>query len=275
MTSAGAEPGGHRPSASVVQARNLGFTRRGTVILDGVTWTVEPGQRWVVVGPNGSGKTTLLRFAGARELPVTGSCHVLGHRIGSVDLRVLRQRIGYLSPEIAVAMAPRMTVLEAVVTGLDATLVRWRQEFSTVQWDAARRQLEAFGCGDLHHRTFATLSEGERQRVLLARALVVEPALLLLDEPSARLDLVGRERLVQALALLEMHGALRAVVMVTHQLEEVPPGFTHALLLSAGRVVAAGPLEEVLIDDHVSTCFDAPLQVDQRDGRYSARLRTG
>ena len=259
---------------AVVEVRHLGFTRSGNIILDDVSWTVRPGERWAILGPNGAGKTTLLRFAGARELPVSGACWVLGDRIGTVDLRTLRTRIGYLSPELAVAIRGRMTVLETVVTGFDATLVRWRQEFTQGQWDEAAERLDALGCGHLGDRTFASLSEGERQRVLLARALVARPELLVLDEPFVRLDLIGRERLVDALAAVTADTRLRAVLMVTHHPEEIPPGFTHALLVSGGRVVAAGPVAATLTDRLVSECFGAPLHVSHRDGRYAARLET-
>lgn len=262
-----------RTSSAVVDLREVVFRRRGTVILDEVSWTVRRGERWVVIGPNGAGKTTALRFAGARELPVAGEVTVLGDRIGTVDLRVLRQRIGYLSPELVTAIRPTVTALEAVVTGIDATLAHWHQNFGDEHWERARRQLDVFGCGALTDHTMGTLSEGERQRVLLARALVAEPELLLLDEPSARLDLLGRERLVETLTTLSAEGPLEAVVLVTHHLEEVPPGFTHALLLADGRVVAAGPVGTTLTDAHVSAAFGAPLEVSARGGRYGARLR--
>jgi iron complex transport system ATP-binding protein len=272
----GNEPRGmsdHDERPVVIGLRDVVFRRRGAVILDQVSWTVRAGQRWVVIGPNGAGKTTALRFAGARELPVAGEVTVLGERIGTVDLRVLRQRIGYLSPELLRALRPTMTAIQAVVTGIDATLAHWRQEFDDAQWERAGRRLDAFDCGHLCGHTLDTLSDGERQRVVLARALVAEPELLLLDEPSARLDLLGRERLVETLTKVSGDDDLAAIVIVTHHLEEVPPGFTHALLLAGGRVVAAGTIGATLTDANVSAAFGAPLDVSAHGGRYSARLR--
>jgi iron complex transport system ATP-binding protein len=236
------------------------FHRDGNAILDGVGWTVRPGERWVVLGPNGAGKSTLLRIAAAREMPTRGRVSVLGEELGRVDVRELRARVGLHTPLLARQLAPGQSVREAVVTGTDGALRRFRQEYTPEQWRRADDLLRDTGCAALSPATVDRLSDGELQRVLLARALMPRPELLLLDEPAANLDLGGRMLLREALASLAGGDEIGALVLVTHNLDEVPAGFTHALLLRGGRVVAAGPLEETLTPDTVGACFGAPMQ---------------
>lgn len=265
-------------SRDVLALDSVTLTRSGRAIVGDVSWTVEDGERWVVLGPNGAGKSSLLALASTFELPSRGLVHVLGHRIGRVDVRELRPRIGYASDTLARMLAPEATAQETVVTAKLGALRAWRGGPARVYDDEdharAAALLEELGVGDLAARTVGQLSQGERQRVQLARTLMAEPELLLLDEPAAGLDLAGRELLVRRLTGLRPGGRLRAVVLVTHHLEEVPPGFTHALLLRAGRVVAAGPLDDVLRDGPVSDCFGLPISVSRRDGRHSAAAAT-
>lgn len=257
----------------MVEFVGVGFVRERRPILADVTWQVRPGERWVVLGPNGAGKSTLLRLASTYELPTHGRVWVLGRRVGGVDLRQVRPRIGYVSASLARAVAERTTALDAVVTGKDATLRRWRQEFTDGDWQRATRLLEELGCGHLMGSWFSTLSEGERQRVQIARSLMSDPQLLLLDEPTAGLDLAGREQLVVALARLAADPSLPGVVFVTHHVEEIPPGFTHALLLRRGRMLEAGPIEHALTSTSLSICFGLTITLERLDGRYMATAR--
>jgi iron complex transport system ATP-binding protein len=237
-----------------------------------VDWTVREGERWAVLGPNGAGKSTLARLIAGYGFPSCGSVQVLGERYGRTDLRELRRRIGYTGVPLARLLRPELTAVEAVVTARPAVLAMFRQHFSTEEWERSRALLDDWGAGEaLADRRVADLSEGERQRVLLARALLADPELLVLDEPTAGLDMGGRERLVARLAQLHADGRLQAVVLVTHHLEEIPPGFTHALLLRHGKVAAAGPLDEVLTAEALSDSFGLPMSVSRTDGRWFAR----
>ncbi|MFN2556836.1 MAG: ABC transporter ATP-binding protein [Nitriliruptorales bacterium] len=261
-----------RPGA-VVEFADVGFVRERRPILTDVTWRVRPGERWVVLGPNGAGKSTLLRLASTYELPTYGRVWVLGRRVGGVDLRTVRPHIGYVSASLARAVAERTTALDAVVTGKDASLRRWRQEYTDEDWRKGTRLLEELGCGHLLGAWFSTLSEGERQRVQIARSLMSDLQLLLLDEPTAGLDLGGREHLVAALSRLAADLSLPAIVFVTHHVEEIPRGFTHALLLRAGRMLEAGPIDDVLTSTSLSACFGLPITLGRHDGRYLAAAR--
>jgi iron complex transport system ATP-binding protein len=244
-----------------------------STVLDDVSWTVERDERWVVLGANGAGKTTLLRVAALRLHPTSGDVEVLGRRLGRVDVRALRAHVAYSSPALATALEPRMTAEEVVMTGVHADLAPWWHRYGPADRGAAGVLLARFGCGALADHRFSTLSAGERQRVLLARTLVGSPGLVLLDEPTAGLDVGGREQLVGDLTRLAADPAAPPVVLVTHHLEEIPPGFTHALALRDGRVLAAGPLEGTLDDALLSECFGIGLRATRaRDGRYTARL---
>src|SRR5579871_1444008 len=212
--------------------------------LDGVDWTVGAGERWVVLGPNGSGKTTLLQLAGGHLHPTVGSVAILGQRVGRVDLRLLRTRIGLVSAAVTRSLRPGVAAVDVVMTGRYAALETWWQEYTDDDRHRARGLLEQAGFGHVADRAFGVISEGERQQVLLARALMGHPELILLDEPAAGLDVGGRERLVRSLARLAGDPHTPPMVFVTHHVEEIPPAFTSALLLRNGHLVASGPIDE-------------------------------
>ena len=239
-------------------------------VLAGIDWEVGPGERWVVLGANGSGKTSLLRLAGGWLFPTSGEVDVLGHRLGQVDVRRLRRRLGYASGALAASLRPSVPVEGLVVSAKHAATETWWHSYDDADRARARVLLERMGCAHLVGRTLATASDGERQRVQLARTLMVEPDLLLLDEPAAGLDLGGREALLDRLAGLAGDPAAPPTVLVTHHVEEIPPGFTHALLLRGGRVLSAGPLDAILTAEGLSACFGLPVSLERRAGRWSA-----
>jgi iron complex transport system ATP-binding protein len=243
-----------------------------TQILRGVSLRVHADDRWVVLGANGSGKTTLLRVAALYRHPSRGTVEVLGQTLGRCDVRTVRERIAFSSPAIAAALEVRMTATEAVMTAKYAALAPWWHHYDDDDHRRAIGLLDRFGCLDLAEHPFPTLSAGERQRVLLARALMRDPELILLDEPSAGLDIGGREQLLADLTGLASAPAAAPVVLVTHHLEEIPPGFTHALVLRNGETIASGPITETLSDPVLSACFNVALRVERTDGRFTARL---
>ncbi|GAA4624414.1 MULTISPECIES: ABC transporter ATP-binding protein [Cellulomonas] len=249
--------------------------RRGTTtILDDLSWTVREGERWVVLGRNGAGKTTLLQVASGRMHPTSGAAELLGSRLGATDVFELRPRIGLSSAALADRIPSGETVRDVVLTAAYGVTGRWREAYEEVDESRAGDLLAAFGVDHLADRFFGTLSEGERKRVQIARALMSDPELLLLDEPAAGLDLGGREELVGALAELARDPRSPALVLVTHHVEEIPPGFTHLLLLRQGRVHAAGPIVDVLTAENLSGAFDVSLRLDHADGRWSAHAVT-
>lgn len=241
--------------------------------LDHVDWTVRPGQRWVVLGANGSGKTTLVRLAAGFVHPTSGTVEILGHRLGRVDVRELRKSIGIASGALAQQLRPTITVVDAVMAARDAALETWWATYTEADAAKARALLERLGIGHLADRPLATASDGERQRVQLARTLMIDPELLLLDEPTAGLDLGGREALVHRLADLAADPASPPIVQVTHHVEEIPPGFTHVLLLRDGAVLAAGPLDTALTAGAIGACFGVAVTLERRDGRWSCFAR--
>jgi iron complex transport system ATP-binding protein len=248
--------------------------RRGkTVLLDSVDWSVELDERWVVLGPNGAGKTTLLRLAAAEMHPTAGTVHVLGERIGRVALFELRPRIGLTSANLGIRIPGDEIVSDVVVSAGYGVLGRWRERYDAMDTGRAAALLDQLGMAGFTDREYRTLSEGERKRVLIARALMTDPELLLLDEPAAGLDLGGREDLVSRLSTLALDAEAPASVLVTHHVEEIPPGYSHGLLLRGGKVVAAGLLDDVLTDENLSATFGLPLAVQRRRGRYTAWLR--
>jgi iron complex transport system ATP-binding protein len=251
----------------------VGVTREGRDLLDGVDLSVGPDDRWVVLGPNGSGKTTLLRVASLSLAPTRGTVEVLGRRLGTVDVRPLRARIGLASAAVADAVRPTITAEELVVSGRSGALEPWWHPARADDREVARSWLARLDVGHLGSRLFGTLSSGERQRVLVARSLVADPALVLLDEPTAGLDLGARERLVSGLGRLAADPSTPPLVFVTHHVEEIPPGTTSLLLLRDGRVVAAGDLVATLTSERLSAVFGLPLQVRHRRGRWSATAR--
>ncbi|MFV0253922.1 MAG: ABC transporter ATP-binding protein [Beutenbergiaceae bacterium] len=249
--------------------------RRGsTTILDRVTWSVEEGERWVVLGANGAGKTTLMQLASARMHPTSGTVDVLGERLGRVDVFELRPRIGLASAALADRIPGGERVLDVVLTASYGVTGRWREGYDPVDEARAHDLLAAFGVDGFAERMFGTLSEGERKRVQIARALMTDPELLILDEPAAGLDLAGREELVTALSELANYPLAPVLVLITHHVEEVPPGFTDALLLRKGQVVAAGALDSVMTPQNLSTTFGLELLVSRHSGRFAARAMT-
>ena len=262
---------GRTAADEVLRLVDVSFIRDGRTILAPLTWKVLANQRWVVLGANGSGKTTLLKIASMYEHPSRGEVHVLGEQFGRTDVRVLRRRIGYMSPSLAVQLRPELRCLDIVMTAKYAALEPWWHRYEASDEARALECLERMGVAWLAERPLATASSGEQQRVLLARTLMNDPAVLLLDEPSARLDLGGREQLVQALAELTTDPDAPPLILVTHHLDEVPPGMTHALMLREGQVVVTGPIDHVLNSANLTECFGMPLTLERRDdGRFSA-----
>jgi iron complex transport system ATP-binding protein len=257
----------------VLDLHEVTVRRGSSTLLGEVTWRVDEGERWVVLGPNGAGKTTLVQVAGARMHPTSGTASVLGETLGAVDIFELRPRIGLSSAAFAETLPAGEKVVDVVLTAAYAVAGRWREAYEDFDERRAGDLLKAFGVAHLADRTFGTLSEGERKRVQLARSLMTDPELLLLDEPAAGLDLGGRETLVTDLAELAGDRRSPVLVLVTHHVEEIPPGFTHALLLRDGRVVAAGSLTDVVTDENLSHTFGIPLEVQQIGNRWTARMR--
>src|SRR5229473_1034666 len=237
-------------SDEVVRLRGVGVRRGGSMLLRDIDWTVHDDERWVVIGPNGAGKTTLLQVAACQLFPSEGGAEILGERLGETDVFELRPRIGLAS---------------AAVVG------RGKEDYESSDVTRAVELLDALGCAHLIRRRFTTLSEGERKRVQIARALMPDPELLLLDEPAAGLDLGGREDLLRRVAALARDPRAPTMVLVTHHVEEVPDGFTHAILLRRGAVLAAGPLPEVFTEPNLSKCFGVPLLIERRSARWMAR----
>ena len=254
----------------VLRLDGVGVRRSGRWILSSIDWTVAAGDRWVVVGPNGAGKTTLLAVASTYLWPTSGTVQVLGEAVGRVDARELRRRLGYVSAALDERVDGDLPALEVVLSARDAALAPWWSRFDERDRERARAGLDRMGCADLAERTFGTLSSGERRRVAIARTLMTEPDLLLLDEPAAGLDLGAREALVERLAAVAAEPSPAAIVLVTHHLEEIPAGFTHALVLAGGRSIAAGPIGAALSAEALTAAYGLPLRLVTVDGRYHA-----
>jgi iron complex transport system ATP-binding protein len=257
--------------AAVVDLAGVSIVRGGATLLDNIDWTVDESERWVVIGPNGAGKTTLLQVLGAQIHPSSGVAGLLGEVLGTTDVFELRPRIGLTSAALAERIPRGERVHDVVVSASYAVVGRWREQYDGLDHERADELLAQLRVDHLADRTFGTLSEGERKRVQIARALMTDPELLLLDEPAAGLDLTGRESLVRTLGELALDPFAPASVLVTHHVEEIPAGVTHVLLLKSGRVVAAGPLRETLTADNLSTTFDLPLTLAEANGRWAAR----
>jgi iron complex transport system ATP-binding protein len=241
----------------------------GRTILKRCSWTIESGQHWVVVGPNGSGKSTLVRLAGLQLHPSSGRVEVLGSELGRVDIRPLKALVGLTSAGLAADLRGRLTAEEVVRCGRTGALEPWWHTYSAADTAAALRALERVGLVGFDNRSFGTLSSGERQRVLMARALVNDPELLLLDEPTAGLDLTGREELVATLMSLATSGP--STVLVTHHVEDIPPTTTHVLTIRDGVVLACGPIGRTLTADVMSEAFAMRVELSSTNGRYTAR----
>lgn len=261
-------------SQPVLELHDVSVQRGNTTLLNRVSWTVLDDERWVILGPNGAGKTTLVQLCSAFMHPTTGVVRVLGEALGEVPVFDLRQRVGLTSAALVEQIPSNELVSDAVVSSSYAVTGRWREEYEQNDHDRARILLTEVGAGALIDRAFGTLSEGERKRVLIARALMADPELLIMDEPAAGLDLGGREDLVSTLASLAADEYAPATVLVSHHVEEIPEGFTHALILRQGMVVTAGPIAEVITAPWLSQAFGIPLQVSYEDGRYYARRQT-
>ena len=244
----------------------------GTRILDDVSWEIRAGERWVVLGPNGAGKTTLLRIAALYQHPTRGTVEVLGQRLGRCDVRTLRERIAFSSPALAARLEPSMTAAQVVMTARYAALAPWWHQYTDEDHARAVSLLARFRCANLADHKLPTLSAGERQRVLLARTLMTDPALVLFDEPTAGLDVGGREELIADLQAWAEDKQGPPLVLVTHHVEEIPPSFTHALVLKSGKVAAKGTLEATVTSEVMSSAFSLPLKIEGRAGRFTARL---
>lgn len=255
----------------LIDFRDVSVIRGGTTILGPVTWRVGVGERWVIVGPNGAGKTTLVNIASAGEYPSRGEVTILGERLGRTDLRDLRTAIGISSSAVAHRIPGEEKVGDLVVSAGYAVLGRWRERYDEEDFERAHEILEQVGAMHLIERRWGTLSEGERKRVLLARALMIDPEILILDEPTAAMDLGGREDLVAHLSELAEDPAAPATVMITHHVEEIPQGFTHAMLLDEGAVIAQGGIDDVLSSENLTRAFHQPIELTEVGGRYFAR----
>lgn len=256
---------------SVLTFVDVSFVRSGKTILDRIGWTVDADERWVILGPNGAGKTTVLQIAAANEYPSSGSAGILDETLGRVDVFELRPRIGYASTAMARRIPAGERVVDVVMTAAYSVTGRWNERYDDIDERRARRVLAEWKLEHLAERTFGTLSDGEQKRVQIARAIMTDPELLLLDEPAASLDLGAREELVQLLGGFARAEDSPAIVMVTHHVEEIPTGFTHALLLRDGHVVASGPLGESLTSETLSETFGMAITLSSADGRFSAR----
>ena len=257
-------------SDEVLKLRGVSVRRETSMLLRNVDWTAHENARWIVIGPNGAGKTTLLQVAATSLFPTEGTVEVLSERLGEVDVFDLRPRIGLTSAALGERVPPGEKVIDLVLTASYAILGRWKEEYESSDVTRAVELLDALGCAHLIRRRFATLSEGERKRVQIARAMMPDPEILLLDEPAAGLDLGGREDLLRRLSQLARDPKAPMMVLVTHHVEEVPDGFTHAMLLRRGSLLAAGPIDEVFTARNLSRCFGVPLEIEYRKARWAA-----
>ncbi|KAF5293302.1 hypothetical protein FQR65_LT20099 [Abscondita terminalis] len=246
---------------NVLRLADVTYVRNGRPILDGINWAVEDSERWVILGPNGAGKTTLMKLATASDYPTRGSVDVLGRRLGQVDVFELRNRVGFVSSASARRIPRSEIVRDVVLTAAYAVEGRWNEHYDAIDVRQAERILAEWDLAGFVDQRFGTLSDGERKRAMIARAVMTDPEMLLLDEPSASLDLGARERLLQMLSGFASSASSPAMVMVTHHVEEVPPGFTHAMLLREGRIAAAGPIAETLTAANLEATFGMPFDL--------------
>ena len=260
-------------SNTVLLLQSVSVARGGNAILDGVDWTVMTDQRWVILGPNGAGKTTLVQLAAAAAHPTSGTVTVLDEQVGKTDLAELTPRIGYASSALAKRIPKRETVLNVVLTAAYSVTGRWNEEYEEIDTRRARRVLAEWKLDGLADRAFGTLSDGEQKRVQIARAVMTDPELLILDEPAASLDLGAREELVALLGGYASDIRSPAMIMVTHHAEEIPIGFTHVLLLADGKIIGAGPIAETLTSEKLTETFGLPIEVTSDGGRWAAKAR--
>ena len=260
--------------STVLRFDNVSYIRNSRPILDEVNWAVRASDRWVILGPNGAGKTTMLKLATGHDYPTRGTVDILDPQLGRVDVFELRTRIGFASSAQARRIPANESVLNAVLTAAYSVEGRWNEEYEELDIRQARRVLAEWDLEALADRTFGTLRDGERKRVLIARAVMTDPELLLLDEPSASLDLGARERLFDMLSGFAQSETSPAMVMVTHHVEEIPPGFTHLAMISNGRITAAGPIAETLTEENLELTYELPFTLTQQNGRYQAVANT-
>ena len=261
--------------AQVLEFADVVVRRNARNIVDQVDWTVDDDQRWVVLGPNGAGKTTILQLAATLIHPTSGTVTILDEQMGRTDVFELRPRIGFASSAMAKRVPPEETVLDVVLTAAFSVLGRWREQYEAIDEKRARRVLSEWKLDHLAERTFGTLSDGEQKRVQIARAVMTDPELLLLDEPTASLDLGAREELLSLLSGYAQAPTTPAMVMVTHHVEEIPVGFTHVLLLRDGGVVAQGPIAQTLTAENLTETFGMPIVLSEDAGRFAARATSG
>jgi iron complex transport system ATP-binding protein len=257
--------------SSVLVLDDVTVVRDKNPILKSVTWTVDSEERWAILGPNGAGKTTLLQIASASMHPTSGSALILDEKLGKIDLAELRPRVGFASTAEARRIPGNETVLDVVLTAAYAVAGRWNEQYDDIDVRRAQRVLAEWKLDALENRLFGSLSDGEQKRVQIARSVMTDPELLLLDEPAASLDLGAREELLKLLGGYASAPSAPAIVMVTHHVEEIPPGFTHAMLLKKGAVTASGPIDEVLNAANLSLTFGLELTVEKTNGRFAAR----
>lgn len=255
----------------IIDMQGVSVVRNGRAILAPMDWQVELDERWIIIGPNGAGKTTLMRLAAAQMFPTTGTVTLVGETMGKVDLREIRTAIGMSSSAMAQRIPGDEKVSDIVISAGYDVMGRWREEYDEMDYERAIEILENVGAYHLADQTWGTLSEGERKRTLIARAMMTDPELLLLDEPGAGLDLGGREDLIELLSELAEDPDSPAIAMITHHVEEIPPGFTHGMLLDEGVVVAQGVLEDVMTSENLTKTFHQPIEVSYDDGRWFAR----
>ena len=258
---------------TVLSLTDASYIRNRRPILDSVSWTVDDSERWVILGPNGAGKSTILKLVTANDFPTTGTVDVLDHRLGKVDIFELRSRLGFVSSATARRIPPHELVRDVVLTAAHSVEGRWNEAYEAMDIRQAERVLAEWDLLELADQPFGTLSDGERKRTLIARAVMTDPELLLLDEPSSSLDLGARERLLQMLSGFAASPYSPAMVMVTHHVEEIPPGFTHVLLVRGGQVQAAGPIAETLTAENLEATFGMPFDLTVTAGRYAAVAR--
>lgn len=257
--------------SAVIALNNVTLVRDKRAILNNVDWRVEANQRWVIIGPNGAGKTSLLRVAAAQIHPSTGSAEILGERLGEINVFELRTRIGFASNAQAAHIPNSETVLNAVMTASYAITGRWNEQYDDIDERRARRVLGEWGLTEFADRAFGTLSDGERKRTQIARSVMPDPEILLLDEPVASLDLAAREQTIRIIGEYASSPYAPAMIMVTHHLEEIPAGFTHALIMVNGQIFSAGEIASTLTSEKISEAFGIPLTITQVDGRFHAR----
>ena len=258
----------------LLKLTSVSKTDSGAKILHNIDWQVNPDENWVVLGPNGSGKTSLLNIASLNLHPSKGDVEILDHVLGKTDLRLLKPKIGFMSTSLNYKFRFNIKTIEVVVTALTGAIEPWWDTFSRSDWEQAHQLLENVGCGKKSDQPFGTLSTGEKQRVLLARALMPEPEILFLDEPTSGLDLGGREELLMVLSNLVNEDESPPMVLVTHHLEEIPVDFSHLLLLKNGETVTSGKMSEVMTSENISKCFNLNASIDNTAGRWNVHIRT-